>query len=942
MSAVDGDALAGGGMMLASQSNRSGFGRRWVAAGVGLLLAAGAMVPLATPAAAEEDGVPVATGPRPTRVLAASGTDLVISDVDVAAGTGRTLISHDNGLTTEAVEDVPTRPADVVARGAAAWREGNTVRLLNLATGDAGQVTLTGRLSGVSTTHAVVDASGFRLVDLGTLEEAPLSLDNALRPPSNAIYPGESWVVGDDALVRLIRYTSSRDGAYSRYLDVDPVPVAGGIGAAPFRISGWVPYLGLTRVLVNAVSTPAIEYVVHSGSSVSYCTRLLTDARTLPKASCRKLLSTSSSVTTAAVGAARYGEVIGLSVKRKPLLFQAGKVVKVRTPAGTTVNEFTGVGDPARPLVRSGNDLAASTYAVDTAGVLSLLYADLTGPKPPSGLDLSATRLTGLDGRERAQGWYRPVDGAGVGDETLLAGATRALRTSAGRMVADTASGLRFYDRDVLTGTAKAVSSLQDVSGPYTWVKKGSASTVLLPGGTSVGTRVAAIFGSRVVEFNAARTGGTLRDLVTGVSFNLPPVAEDYAYGAAMLFGDFLVLASTAGEAQLVEAWQVTPDHLGDLIGSAQSAWPVAMGDGVVVLFNSNTGYYHPWPLTDDFNAAQDGSQPILDAAADVAPAVDGDATLVYSTGTRLLTVDLTSYHDVALVADTEARVLGSVAPARFEVNATWTLDLDLTKAVDAGKVEILDGTGAVVRTIATPASTDGSLRAISWDAMTDLAEVAPDGTYTWRYVADSADGTGAVTTVAGDATPTGTVTLFTTPVKAGTQKVAGTPRVGATVSASGTWTPPLLTMGYRWFRSGVPIDGATAARYTIVPDDLGKTLAVEVTGTSRRGSVVTAMSKNSARVAAGRFAIPTPKLTGTAAVGQSLVLVRGDWSPEPAYAYEWYRGTTRITGLDPLATSYELTAADKGRKIRVKVVGSAPGYTTASAYTAYSPTVVA
>ncbi len=62
--------------------------------------------------------------------------------------------------------------------------------------------------------------------------------------------------------------------------------------------------------------------------------------------------------------------------------------------------------------------------------------------------------------------------------------------------------------------------------------------------------------------------------------------------------------------------------------------------------------------------------------------------------------------------------------------------------------------------------------------------------------------------------------------------RLTGTPRVGATVkAAAGTWSPRPVPMRYQWLRDGLPIGGATRSAYKITVTDLGKLIAVTVTG---------------------------------------------------------------------------------------------------------------
>jgi hypothetical protein len=74
---------------------------------------------------------------------------------------------------------------------------------------------------------------------------------------------------------------------------------------------------------------------------------------------------------------------------------------------------------------------------------------------------------------------------------------------------------------------------------------------------------------------------------------------------------------------------------------------------------------------------------------------------------------------------------------------------------------------------------------------------------------------------------------------------VSGSPSVGSTLT-SGTLTPANSTATYRWLISDTldgiytPIAGATSPSYTIVPDDIGKYLKVEATGTGAYSGVRT------------------------------------------------------------------------------------------------------
>jgi len=76
--------------------------------------------------------------------------------------------------------------------------------------------------------------------------------------------------------------------------------------------------------------------------------------------------------------------------------------------------------------------------------------------------------------------------------------------------------------------------------------------------------------------------------------------------------------------------------------------------------------------------------------------------------------------------------------------------------------------------------------------------------------------------------------------------------------------------------------------------------------------------------------AAPTPTVSGSAQVGSTLTTGTGEWKPAPVtLAYQWLRDGNAISGATK--SSYQLTAADAGRKISVTVTGSKSGYASAS-----------
>ena len=129
-------------------------------------------------------------------------------------------------------------------------------------------------------------------------------------------------------------------------------------------------------------------------------------------------------------------------------------------------------------------------------------------------------------------------------------------------------------------------------------------------------------------------------------------------------------------------------------------------------------------------------------------------------------------------------------------------------------------------------------------------------------------------------------------------------PAAGDELTCSGgTWTgSPVLD--YQWLRSGMPIGGATATGYTVLPADEGKPLQCGVTAATSNGATQAFRAHGSwstrSRRAPRRADFP-PNVSGTPNVGNTLFCYRGEWEPseypwEPtydptlAYAYQWLR----------------------------------------------------
>lgn len=166
---------------------------------------------------------------------------------------------------------------------------------------------------------------------------------------------------------------------------------------------------------------------------------------------------------------------------------------------------------------------------------------------------------------------------------------------------------------------------------------------------------------------------------------------------------------------------------------------------------------------------------------------------------------------------------------------------------------------------------------------------------------------------------------------------VSGTRGVGRTLTANrGTWSPTPSSTSYRWLRDGVAISGAYYSTYTPRTADAGRYLSVRVT--VRRLGYRDATATSS-RVGIPIYATTAPRIGGTARVGRTLTAYVGSWTPTPStYGYQWYRGSTAISGAT--AKTYVVRSSDVGAKIRARVTARRTGYSSGSAYTPYTAAV--
>lgn len=131
------------------------------------------------------------------------------------------------------------------------------------------------------------------------------------------------------------------------------------------------------------------------------------------------------------------------------------------------------------------------------------------------------------------------------------------------------------------------------------------------------------------------------------------------------------------------------------------------------------------------------------------------------------------------------------------------------------------------------------------------------------------------------------------------------------------------VTITYQWQNNGHNIDGATSASYQLRSIDVGQAVGVLVTG-HKPGYRPRTMTSGTITPRHATFGSSTPTITGKRTVGSTLV-VKVDWQPTSALAYEWRRNGRYLK--DVTGPSYTLKPSDLGADFSVRVTAEKLGY---------------
>ena len=308
------------------------------------------------------------------------------------------------------------------------------------------------------------------------------------------------------------------------------------------------------------------------------------------------------------------------------------------------------------------------------------------------------------------------------------------------------------------------------------------------------------------------------------------------------------------------------------------------------------------------------------------------------------------------LVANADGLIIqqqSTNAPATGNVRITTYGEMRVGRSLDGDVLNVQDEDGTQ--------SLRGHLTKFSWqwfriDPRT-LAEERvrhPEyPTWNWTYVVQDADrgkGIQARVSFLDDRGTTETlrsaIQLIPAPpdnAATGSPVITGTAQVGETLTADtddiqdtdGIVTSTLI---YQWFANdgteNTANESATSSTYTLVTDDEGKTITVQVAFSDEFGYMEALTSAPTASVASRQTssqrsrrqntpATGWPGITGTAFAGETLMATTNriedeDGLKRAVFTYQWLANDVEIS--DATDSSYTVTATDQGNPIHVRV----------------------
>lgn len=162
--------------------------------------------------------------------------------------------------------------------------------------------------------------------------------------------------------------------------------------------------------------------------------------------------------------------------------------------------------------------------------------------------------------------------------------------------------------------------------------------------------------------------------------------------------------------------------------------------------------------------------------------------------------------------------------------------------------------------------------------------------------------------------------------------RITGTARVDSRLTVNdGGWVPTPTATTFTWYAGTRQL--GVGRSLTVPASAAGQQIKVVMAGSRTFYEPATAVAYTP-RVAHGSLNAGSPRVSGSARPGK-VVSGRVLWGPRPVtLRYQWYVGSKAIKGATK--SSYKIAKKHRNKKIRVRVIGTKSGYTSAVRYSAF------
>lgn len=145
------------------------------------------------------------------------------------------------------------------------------------------------------------------------------------------------------------------------------------------------------------------------------------------------------------------------------------------------------------------------------------------------------------------------------------------------------------------------------------------------------------------------------------------------------------------------------------------------------------------------------------------------------------------------------------------------------------------------------------------------------------------------------------------------------------------SWQSNNANLNWAWYQDGVAIAGsANKPTLTLAGAQYNHAITIKVTAQKAGYVTTTKSSAATAKVLPTGLTVGKPTITGTAKVGDQLLINPGTWTAGTSFTYQWYSNGVAIANAK--TNHFTPSAAYAGKLITAKVTGSQLGYTTATA----------